>query len=110
MGLIWLLVLAATLAGMWKVFEKAGRQGWEAIVPIYNLYVLTVIVGQPWWLLILLLIPIVNLLTAAFLCYKLAERFGQEIPYAVGLFLLPFVFYPLLGFGEAKYTAPTSAS
>lgn len=109
MGLIWLLLLAVTLAGMWKVFEKAGRQGWEAIVPIYNLYVLTVIVGQPWWLLVLLFIPIVNFLVAAFLCYKLAERFGQGVPFAAGIFLLPFVFYPLLGFGEAEYTAPAAA-
>ncbi len=36
------LVLAAsvvTLIGKWKVFEKAGKPGWAAIVPYYNLYV-----------------------------------------------------------------------
>ncbi|HEY3326460.1 MAG TPA: DUF5684 domain-containing protein [Novimethylophilus sp.] len=109
MGLIWLLVLAAVLAGMWKVFEKAGRQGWEAIVPIYNLYVLTLIVGQPWWLVILSLIPIVGILVMAFLAFKLAERFGQGIPFAIGMIFLPFVFYPLLGFGDAQYSPPAAA-
>lgn len=109
MGFIWLLVVVAMLAGMWKVFEKAGRKGWEAIVPIYNIYVLTIIVGQPWWLLILCFIPLVNLFVGAFLAFKLAERFDQGIPFTVGLILLPFVFYPLLGFGEAQYTPPQAA-
>ena len=110
MGLIWLLLLAVTLAGMWKVFEKAGRQGWEAIVPLYNLYVLTVIVRQPWWLLLLLLIPIVGFLVAAFLCYKLSESFNQGIGFTIGLVLLPFVFYPLLGFGDSQYSAPNATN
>jgi hypothetical protein len=109
MGLIGFLLCVAILAGMWKIFEKAGRQGWEAIVPIYNIYVLTIIVGQPWWLLILCLIPLVNLLVFIFLAFKLAERFGQEVPFTIGLVLLPFVFYPLLGFGDAQYTPPETA-
>ncbi len=109
MGLIWLLVLVAVLAGMWKVFEKAGRQGWEAIIPIYNLYVLTIIVGQPWWLVILSFIPVVGLFVMAYLSFRLAERFGQELPFTLGLIFLPFVFYPLLGFGDATYTAPAAS-
>ncbi len=32
---------------MWKVFEKAGQEGWKAIIPIYNVYVLTQIIGKP---------------------------------------------------------------
>lgn len=54
-GLIGLL-----LACFWKIYEKAGREGWEGIVPIYNLYVLTQIIGKPWWWTILMLIPYVN--------------------------------------------------
>ena len=110
MGLIGLILIVAILAGCWKVFEKAGRQGWEAIVPIYNLYVLTLITGQPWWLVILFFIPLVNLLVAAYLAFKLAERFEQGIPFTVGMILLPFVFYPVLGFGDAKYTPPPASS
>ena len=109
MNFIWLLVVVVMLAGMWKVFEKAGRQGWEAIVPIYNIYVLTIVVGQPWWLLILCLIPLVNVLVFIFLAFKLAERFGQGVPFTIGMVLLPFVFYPLLGFGDAQYTPPETA-
>ena len=86
---------------------KAGREGWEAIVPLYNVYVLTLIAGQPWWLVILCLIPIVNIVAMGFLCWKLAECVGQSWPFAIGLVVLPFVFYPLLGFGAARYTPPT---
>ena len=100
------LLVVAALAGAWQVFVKAGREGWEAIVPLYNIYALTLITGQPWWLPVLCLIPLVNLFAIGFLCWKLAERFGQGWPFAIGLVLLPFVFYPVLGFGEAKYTPP----
>ena len=35
--LIYLAIIIAALAGMWKTFEKAGKPGWAAIVPIYNI-------------------------------------------------------------------------
>jgi hypothetical protein len=34
--LIQLAILVAVLVGAWKVFEKAGKPGWAAIIPIYN--------------------------------------------------------------------------
>ena len=34
------------IAGMWKVFEKAGHPGWAAIVPIYNGYVMLKVAGR----------------------------------------------------------------
>ena len=32
-----------------KLFKKAGKQGWEAIIPFYNTYVLVEISGLNWW-------------------------------------------------------------
>jgi hypothetical protein len=52
----------------------------------------------------------VGFLVAAFLCYKLSESFNQGIGFTIGLVLLPFVFYPLLGFGESQYSAPNAAN
>lgn len=101
-----IFLTAVALAGAWNVFAKAGRKGWEALIPIYNLYVLTVITDQPLWLLVLCLIPFVNIFAMAFLFVKLAERFDQPWPYAIGLLILPFIFFPLLGFGDARYTRP----
>ncbi len=101
-----LLLILAALTGAWNVFEKAGRAGWEALVPIYNIYVLTQITGQPWWLVILAVIPLVNIFAMAFLYLNLAQRFGLGLPFAAGLLFLPFIFFPILGFGEAVYTPP----
>lgn len=50
--LIILLVLAVYVVyviGLWKLFKKAGKQGWEAIIPFYNTYVLVEISGLNWW-------------------------------------------------------------
>ena len=42
------LLVVAALAGAWQVFVKAGREGWEAIVPLYNIYALTLaIIAHP---------------------------------------------------------------
>lgn len=101
-----IILIAVALAGAWSVFAKAGRQGWEAVVPIYNVYVLTVITEQPVWIFILSLIPVANVFAMAFLYLKLAKCFGQPWPFALGLLLLPFVFFPLLGFGDAAYESP----
>ena len=99
-----ILLIILMLAGAWQIFIKAGREGWEAIVPIYNIYVLTQITAQPWWLVILSLTPVVNVFATGYLYLKLAERFGQPWPYMLGLLFLPFVFFPLLGFGNARYS------
>lgn len=101
--LVSLVITVLMLAGMWKIYEKAGQPGWAAIVPIYNIYVLTQIVGRPWWWLILLLIPVVNFVIALILTWDLAKAFGKGVGYFLGLLFFGFVFYPLLGFGDAQY-------
>ena len=37
-----LVIYIILVAGMWKMFEKAGIDGWKAIIPIYNIYLETV--------------------------------------------------------------------
>lgn len=101
--LIWLAVVILTIAGMWKTFEKAGKPGWAAIIPIYNIYVILQITGRPWWWLLLLLIPLVNIVVAFLIYIGLAKAFGKGAGFGVGLTLLSPVFFPLLGFGDAQY-------
>ncbi|HEX4965220.1 MAG TPA: DUF5684 domain-containing protein [Thermoanaerobaculia bacterium] len=96
-------VFALIVAGMWKVFEKAGHPGWAAIVPIYNAYILTLIAGRDILWLILLFIPIVNIVAAVLISLDVARKFGKDTLYGIGLAFLGFIFYPLLGFGDAQY-------
>ncbi len=100
---VWLAIFVLTIAGMWKIFIKAGKPGWACLIPIYNLIVLLEIAGKPVWWFILFLIPLVNLVVAILVVIALAERFGKGVGFAIGLLLLPFIFYPLLGFGDARY-------
>ncbi len=102
-GLIYLAVVVLVIAGIWKVFVKAGQPGWASIIPIYNIYVLTQIVGKPAWWVVLFLIPFVNVIIAILLSIELAKVFGKSAGFGIGLALLGFVFYPILGFGDAQY-------
>ena len=101
--LIILAVVVFIIAALWKIFEKAGQPGWAAIVPIYNCYVLLKIVGKPGWWLLLFLIPIVNYVFIIWTYNMLSKSFGKEEGFTVGLVLLGIVFFPILGFGDAKY-------
>ncbi len=101
--IIWLAIFIVMVAAMWKIFTKAGKPGWAAIIPIYNLVVLLEITGKPLWWLILFLIPFVNFVAMILVTVALAEKFGKGVGFAIGLLLLPIVFYPILGFGEARY-------
>jgi hypothetical protein len=102
-GLIQLAIAVAMIAGLWKVFTKAGHPGWAAIVPIYNMIVMLQIANKPIWWIILFFIPIVNIVIAILVAIEIAKRFNQGAGFGIGMVLLPFVFYPMLGFGSATY-------
>lgn len=108
MMLVWLAVVIGIIAGIWKVFVKAGKPGWACLIPIYNIVVLLQIVGRPIWWLVLLLIPIVSLVVAIIISIDMAKSFGKGTGYGIGLALLGFIFYPMLGFGDAKYQGPSA--
>lgn len=103
--MIGLILMILAFAGMWKTFEKAGMEGWKGIVPVYNMYLLiTEIAKKPWWYLLLLFVPIANIVIMIIVSIEIAKAFGKGTGFGVGLALLSFVFYPLLGFGDAVYT------
>jgi hypothetical protein len=106
-GIIFLVFFIIPVAGLWKMFEKAGKPGWAAIIPIYNYIVALEITGKPiWWIAIILLVPCANIVFVAMLCIALAKSFGKSDGYGIGMFFLPFVFFPMLGFSDARYQGP----
>jgi uncharacterized protein DUF5684 len=104
-----LAVAVITYAGLWKMFVKAGKPGWAAIIPIYNSIVMIEIVGKPMIWILWLLIPCVNIVFGIWLLNLLSKSFGKSEGYTVGMIILPMVFFPLLGFGDAKYVGPSAA-
>jgi len=101
--ILYVAIILVVLIGMWKAFEKAGQPGWGVIIPIYNLYLLTVIAKKPWWWLLLMLIPIVNFIILILLNLEIAKNFGKSTGFGIGLAFLGMIFWPILGFGDAKY-------
>lgn len=101
-----LIVAVMSIMVMWTIFTRAGQPGWASIVPIYNMIVLLKIAGRPAWWFLLMIIPVVNIIIAFMLCMDLAVAFDRGIPFAAGLFFIPFVFFPLLAFGEPDYVGP----
>lgn len=106
LNLVVIAVAILVIIGSWKLFEKAGKPGWASLVPIYNLVVILEIVGRPVWWVILLLIPCVNFVVAILICIDLAKSFGKDTVYGLGLAFFGFIFFPLLGFSDAKYLGP----
>lgn len=110
--IVWLLMMALAifvLVAQWHLYKKANRPGWAAIVPVYNVYVLTDIVWGNGWLFFLLLIPVGNLVFGIWTCVKLARVFGKSGGYGIGIVFLPFVFIPMLAFGKAQYEGPSES-
>lgn len=125
--IVGLLMLIAT----WRIFKKAGTGGWKALIPVYNSYSLIKISWKTRYFWILLALSIVSVTLGEVMLYfpdyelyflvanlvcaiaaliisvkaeiKLAKAFGKGVGFAVGMIFLPFIFYPILGFGKAKF-------
>jgi hypothetical protein len=108
--LIWAAIMAFFIVSGWKIYTKAGQPGWAVLIPIYNLVVMLKIIGKPWWWMFGFLIPFLNFIVLILLAVNLAKVFGKGTGFAIGLILLSIVFYPILAFGDAKYTAPAEAA
>ena len=126
------IIYIIDVIGMFKVFEKCGLEGWKAIIPFYNDYVFAEKVWVPNYVLCLwiacivnwvivspishsggfigILFSLVGFILSIFIivvrgrfCYWIAKSFGYGAGFAVGLFILPCIFYLILGFGDAQY-------
>lgn len=109
-ALIQLVVIVLLIVSLWKVFVKAGQPGWAAIIPLYNWYILVKIASKPWWWFLLLFIPLVNIVIVFLVFLAIAGNFGKGTGFAVGLFFLGFIFFPILAFSDAQYSEVAQVS
>lgn len=114
--LVILFLLAIVFIAHWKLFTKAGEEGWKGIVPFLNAYTLTKLIwGNGWFFLITFasMIPFIGWIVAgAFYLissYRLARAFGKDALFTAGLIFLPFIFLLILAFGDAKYMGVPSS-
>lgn len=107
--IIWLVVVVLSIAGAWKVYTKAGKPGWAAIIPFYNTIVLCEIIGKPIWWFLLMLCPCINFIFAIWAINLLSKSFGKGVGFTLGLIFLGPIFIMILGFGDAVYLGPSSS-
>lgn len=88
-----LIVQVIHFLGTWKLYVKAGRKAWEAAIPIYNGVVLMKIINRPWWWILLLFIPIINLLMFPVVWVETIRSFGKSKLLDTWLVILTLGFY-----------------
>lgn len=98
-------------AGVWYMFEKAGKPGWASIVPIYNIIVMLEIAQKPTWWLAMFFLPIANIIFLVMMFNGISKSFGKDAGFTVGMVFLNQIFFAILGYGSAEYlmnTAPVN--
>jgi hypothetical protein len=114
-----ILIVISLIVAFWKVLKKAGRSGWIAIVPFYNLWTLSEIGSQPgWWGLLIIfsygwldskekiiyrLFSLICFVIYVQISQSVARNFKKSSFFGVVLAILPFIGYPILGYGQATY-------
>lgn len=135
--LLGLAAIVLIVIARWRIFTKAGEEGWKSIIPIYNeytMYKLVWDVNQFWiyfglgfagsalstlansgdstnWFLTILASAATIAGIVWYVRFNIAKAraFGKGAGFAVGLIFLPFIFELILGFGNARYLGPQQA-
>jgi len=119
-GLIFLVLALVAVFGLWKLFTKAGKPGFYAIIPFLNLYTLVEITGLPvtwFWYSIIAgvlatwtggLFGLVNLYLTFIIFRQLMRVFGKSdsIANVIINLIFPYITLPILGMSDAQYRGP----
>ncbi|SFU56067.1 signal peptidase I [Pustulibacterium marinum] len=88
-----LLVQVVHFLATWKLYVKAGRKSWEAAVPVYNAVILMKIINRPWWWVLLLFIPVINVIMIPVIWVETIRSFGRNTTADTFLVLFTLGFY-----------------
>jgi hypothetical protein len=98
-----LLIYLGMTAGLWKMFAKAGKPAWLAIIPIVNMAVLTQISGRSIFWFFMMFIPLISLVAIVLINIDVAKRFGYSTGMGILALFFPYIAYPIMGFGGNEY-------
>ena len=98
-----IICFVGTFIGLYGVFEKAGKKGWLALVPFYNLYVWLKVMERPWWWLLFFLIPYFFFFMLMLMTWKTIRMFNKTryVTLFPGTFF-SFIYMPYLGFSSKE--------
>ena len=94
-----------------KVFQKAGKKGWEAFIPVYNELTILKMIDKPQWWIVFIFLPGLNLLFAFVVLVEMAKCFGKfSLPEQALAVVGGFLYFPYLGFAkDEKFYGPSYA-
>jgi len=98
-----LIIAVIMIIAQWKIYTKAGKPGWAAIVPIYSQIVLLEICDIPTWQVLFYFIPIANVYIYFVSQIELAKKFGKTAGYGVAMVFFGVILLPVLAFGHSQY-------
>ena len=119
-GLIFFVLALIAVFGLWKLFTKAGKPGFYAIIPVLNLYTLVEITALPvtwFWYSIIAgivtmwtggLLGLVSLYLTFIIFRQLMRVFGKSdsIVNVIINIIFPYITLPMLGMSDAQYRGP----
>lgn len=109
MWIVLAVLVVISVISMWKLFTKAGKPGWAAIVPIYNNIVVLEIVGRPIWWIFLYFVPIANVVAQVIVTLDVARAYGRDLTFGVLMLFFPVPMYPILAFSkQTEYKGPVA--
>lgn len=109
-GVIMLLFTVYSIITGWIIFTKAGQPGWACLIPFYNIYIFTKIIGKPGIWVLWLLLPFINIIFGIWATNLLSKSFGKGVGFTILLILLNPIAVGILAFGSAKYVGPAGAN
>lgn len=104
--IMWVIVILIiyNIIVRWRIYKKAGKNGWSSLIPIYRDVVMYKICDVSPWVLLLVLVPIVGWFALAIINiytkFTLAEGFKKGIGFGFGLWLLGPIFEAILAFSK----------
>ena len=74
--LFFFLIQVVHFLGTWRLYRAAGFNFWQALIPVYNAYVLMQIIRRPKWWVLLLFVPTINLIIFPVIWVETLRSFG----------------------------------
>lgn len=105
----WLIMIVLgvlTAVGLWKIFKKAGHNGWESLIAGHNVFLELEMSGIKGYWFFLLYVPIANIVVTFWKNIELAKSFGKSTAFGVLMSFFPYICIPILGLGNSQYLGP----
>ena len=115
--IVFIFLIVFYVIGRWKLYQKAGKSGWEAIVPFYNDWVYVEIAGlNPWWFLLVVATTICSVLdieklqgvawiasvVGLYFCnYNISKKLHKDTGFAILMTIFPFIVVPIVGISKS---------